>query len=272
MNTKLTVYNPVPNEFQGKDYVIKITIRNGPLLRAMRVRGFGSVAELARACKIPVTFLYSLFTLKAIPLTKDGNWKPNVLKLAEMLQLPPDCLFPEQHVEAALPRNSFEVEATPSELISISDRTITQETPLELLEQSESSKIIEATLQQVLSPREERAIRSYFGFNDVNTTTETLETVATEFGVSRERLRQILGKAFRKLNGNNPAAVTFRKHFEQFKRFEKPQPKTHYVGNFELPKKKPNPKKKRSTTSQPRDVGSRQQPQYGHSPRPNAKA
>jgi RNA polymerase sigma factor (sigma-70 family) len=48
-----------------------------------------------------------------------------------------------------------------------------------------------------LTPREEKVIRMRFGIGEP--TDCTLEEVATEFGVSRERIRQIEAKAIRKL-------------------------------------------------------------------------
>ena len=48
-----------------------------------------------------------------------------------------------------------------------------------------------------LTPREQRILRMRFGIGD--TTDHTLEEVGKEFGVTRERIRQIEAKALAKL-------------------------------------------------------------------------
>ena len=49
----------------------------------------------------------------------------------------------------------------------------------------------------VLTEREQKVLRMRFGFDDGNP--RTLEEVGREFQVTRERIRQIEGKALRKL-------------------------------------------------------------------------
>ena len=50
---------------------------------------------------------------------------------------------------------------------------------------------------ETLTPREEKVLRLRFGLDDGRS--RTLEDVGQEFGVTRERIRQIEAKALRKL-------------------------------------------------------------------------
>ncbi|OPZ49580.1 MAG: RNA polymerase sigma factor SigA [Firmicutes bacterium ADurb.BinA052] len=52
-----------------------------------------------------------------------------------------------------------------------------------------------------LAPREEKVLRLRFGIDDGRA--RTLEEVGQEFGVTRERIRQIEAKALRKLRHPN---------------------------------------------------------------------
>ena len=54
-----------------------------------------------------------------------------------------------------------------------------------------------AEVLETLTDREERVLRLRFGLEDGHT--RTLEEVGKEFGVTRERIRQIEGKALTKL-------------------------------------------------------------------------
>jgi RNA polymerase primary sigma factor len=53
---------------------------------------------------------------------------------------------------------------------------------------------------ELLSPREKRILEMRFGIADG--TTRTLEEVGKEFGVTRERIRQIEAKALMRLRRN----------------------------------------------------------------------
>ncbi len=65
---------------------------------------------------------------------------------------------------------------------------------------------------EILNPREQKIIRMRFGLDDG--TPRTLEEVGQEFGVTRERIRQIEAKALQKLR-EDPNNLRIR-YFEEF--------------------------------------------------------
>jgi RNA polymerase primary sigma factor len=69
-------------------------------------------------------------------------------------------------------------------------------TPMQSAYQTMLREKIEEVLT-TLSPREARVLRLRFGLDDGNV--YTLEEVGRKFGLTRERIRQIEGKALRRL-------------------------------------------------------------------------
>ena len=69
-------------------------------------------------------------------------------------------------------------------------------TPEEVLLAKENHEVIAQGLLTRLTPREERATRLYYG---IGCAEHTLDQIGEGYGVTRERIRQILAKAQRKL-------------------------------------------------------------------------
>lgn len=67
-----------------------------------------------------------------------------------------------------------------------------------VIEQKDLSETISKILKQVLSPKEELIVRKRFGIGYERT--YTLEEISHEYGVTRERIRQIQAKAMEKLH------------------------------------------------------------------------
>jgi len=103
-------------------------------------------------------------------------------------------------------------------ILKISQETVSLESPVgeeedsklgDFLEDKESLSPQESAIYQLLrghvdeflemlSPREQKILRMRFGLNDEGKA-HTLEEVGQEFGVTRERIRQIEAKALQKL-------------------------------------------------------------------------
>jgi RNA polymerase sigma factor (sigma-70 family) len=180
--------NPAQN---GKDYILQVKIKNGPLLRALRMRGFQNARQFCLKTGMPQTEVGKYLSLTRAPINRRGEWNKSALKLAQHLRLPPDSLFPEQHLERALAKASGEIEVS-SEEVSL---LIENESETSSEERERLYLALEAALR-TLTPREERVIRLRFG---LGCKPHSLDEVGERQDVSRERVRQIEGKAIRKL-------------------------------------------------------------------------
>jgi len=84
-----------------------------------------------------------------------------------------------------------------NKLISYNKQALIDDGGIEELEKTVFLKDSLAKILTTLTKREEKIIRLRFGFDDDRA--RTLDEVATEFNVTRERIRQIEAKALRKL-------------------------------------------------------------------------
>lgn len=98
------------------DFAIKVTVRNAHLLRAMRVAGFNSASQLAKASGVSNTIVCELLTFKRSPLLKNGEWSSNAFALSSALRVEPEHLWPDavRHLKAK--RASFEADMTLDEV------------------------------------------------------------------------------------------------------------------------------------------------------------
>lgn len=175
------------------DYVMQIKVRNGPLLRAMRASGYETAAEFSRASGVDQRSIGDYLNLKTAPMRKNGKWSAPVIRMSECLRCLPEDLFPPQHINAPLAKNSAEIEA------SIEDVAAYLEAPRmpdQLLIQSESLGKMWAAIDS-LSERDRRVLIARWGLDGGDP--ETLDVVAERQGVTRERIRQIESRAIRTL-------------------------------------------------------------------------
>src|SRR5436190_5514677 len=175
-NTPPEIYDqPV----DGKDYIVQVKIRNGPLLRAIRMRGHKTAAAFAEASKVTPTTVGKYLALTFAPINNKGEWKQSALQMATALRLPPDSLFPEQHLDRVFAKTSGELELSKEEVAALIAPEIPPDPEQLLIEQDVSNAI--AKLFTGLTPREERVIRYRFGFTGEE---KALDEVAEEQGVT----------------------------------------------------------------------------------------
>lgn len=157
-----------------------------------------SIADQARTIRIPVHMVETINKLIRVKrqLLQEFGREPEVDEIATALELTPDKV-----------RN----------IMKISQRPVSLETPIGEEGDSQlgdfipddhaaspvdqvSFTLLKEQIMEVLkglTPRESKVLRLRFGLDDGRT--RTLEEVGREFGVTRERIRQIEAKALRKM-------------------------------------------------------------------------
>lgn len=189
MSSEMEVYDAPPE--RGADYVVRFKIKNGPLLRVMRMRGYKTAADLSRASGINPGQIGRYLSLLMVPM-RGGTWTNLFLQLAAFLKVPPECLYPEQHLERALRKSSGEFEVTREEIALLTGQE--QATPEQIIIGDEVHAAIEKLLGE-LKGRDLLVIQKRYGFDGP---AQPLEQIAKEIGTSPERVRQIEYRALRK--------------------------------------------------------------------------
>ena len=166
-----------------KDFNIKVTVRNGRLLNAIRKR-YESVADLARQMGRSPTNINPLVTMTVKPISEKG-WTDLALDVAAMVGEDPEDLWPKYMREIKLKRATAEV-------------SMDLESVKQIMADSSSEKSLSQIsaikkLSENLTSREERILQLRW-IED-----HTLEECGKIFGVSKERIRHIEAKVFRKM-------------------------------------------------------------------------
>lgn len=177
----------------GKDYIVQLKIKNGPLLRHMRRAGYTSARSFAIACGVQSSRLGEFLNLTEPPINKRGEWVPAVLRMADKLQVMPEDLFPPQHYEKALQRREAEFEVS---LDEISNLFYSASDPQKLLEMQDAESAAHTCLD-VLTERERKILVARYGLDDG--VPQSLREIAERENVHFERIRQIETKAMNKI-------------------------------------------------------------------------
>jgi len=184
-----------------------------------------AIADQARTIRIPVHMVETINRLIRVSrrLLQELGREPRPEEIAlEMDLLPPDIkerilASPSPSLDPELDAELQKAAQKVREIIKVSQQPVSLETPIGEEEDSHLGDFIEdagalapseAASHQLLkeqveavlaslTPRERRVLQLRFGLEDGRA--RTLEEVGREFGVTRERIRQIEAKALRKL-------------------------------------------------------------------------
>jgi RNA polymerase sigma factor (sigma-70 family) len=171
------------------EYAVKVTVRNGLILRQMKKLGIKTQTELAKQSGLDPGVVGTLIGLKKRPVSSiTGEWLDAAFALSSALQVEPEELWTEKQRGMALERNSREVSMSEDAVAQLASGNGTEQMVQKVL----TSEVVSKALR-VLSPRYEAIIRRKFFEGD------TSEDIAKEWGISRSAVHQMEAKALRKL-------------------------------------------------------------------------
>jgi len=173
------------------DINLQIKVRNGRMLNKMRACGYESAADLNRACGVSQGVIGQLLNFKMTPLTKDGDYRPSVMKVCEALNAMPSDIFPDEMLTLKVDTNIVERELTINQLQGLGYKeTITRQIESKELDNSlhEMMRELPDKMQFILSKRN--------GFEGEPLTYRQLGKL---LNVSCERVRQQEAKALKML-------------------------------------------------------------------------
>jgi RNA polymerase sigma factor (sigma-70 family) len=168
---------------RDEDFNLKVTVRNGRLLRAIRAR-YSSVADMCRKMGRSHQTVNKLITMKAVPYNSKG-WTDLALDIAGMVARDPEDLWPDHMRELRLRKSTSEVNLDLDDVKKLVQEGSSEKTISQLSALSQFSKN--------LTPRERDVLARRFAHD------QSLDECAASLRVSRERVRQIEAKAFRKM-------------------------------------------------------------------------
>lgn len=170
-----------------------------------------AVADQSRTMRLPVYIVDTIDRLERIRwmIVQETGQEPTTKELAQRTGLSEEKTT--EFIQLGYNSVSLETpvgEEDDSKLGDFIEDKQPMGDPAIIAEQSELRVEVNSILDGILSPREKRVMELRFGLD--NGKCRTLEEVGEQFGITRERIRQIEVKAFRKLR--TPEAASRLRH------------------------------------------------------------
>lgn len=174
-----------------KEFEVSIRVRNN-LLKQRRVELGLSQAGLCRATGMRPSEYSALETMKVSPLNAFGEWRPIAITLASFYGLPLENLWPK--TVRALRSAQLTQRVTSAELFDlVGSRALPADEAMSFCE----TKALLASAVEKLRPRVRAVLSERYGLH--GSEPRTYADVASAFGISVERARQITEEGLREL-------------------------------------------------------------------------
>lgn len=170
------------------DYRVRVNIRNNRLLKAMEAKGFTSASKFEKSYGLHNYSMINLVNGTKAPLDRNGQVKPFVKEILEILNISLEDAFTEKQLKG-FKKNSFTIEAKESQLMQIAEMN----KPLEISLMEKDIKTLVDTYVYSLPEKHRKIVKALIYEN------RTLKDLAEELNVSRERVRQLFKRAIHKL-------------------------------------------------------------------------
>jgi RNA polymerase sigma factor (sigma-70 family) len=186
------------------EYRIDIKVRNNLLLNAIEKAGYKNVSAFCKAADLSQTTVGAFINLKRAPLNKDGTFCTDAQKIMDFFGVLPEDLWTVDQLTMELDTNKGHLETTRAEMVSLLGRAAGMPIEYESPEVGLDNQVLQQKVEEVLdslTPREKKVLQLRYGIGISEEM--TLDEVGDRFDVTRERIRQIETKAFRKLKTEN---------------------------------------------------------------------
>jgi transcriptional regulator with XRE-family HTH domain len=192
-------------EREMKDIRVIVTVKNAVMLRAMEQAGFTTATELARASGVNNSTVGDYLNLKRAPYNPSGELRDSIVRIGYALKRLPEDLFPAPFLRRALQTNRVTRDVEAASLPALMHQA-----PPSIAYDPERSLIVKEAVDSLIAAldtiktgdgqsdaRNIAVLKHYYGLEGGEAS--TLEATAKHFGVTRERVRQILLRVERRL-------------------------------------------------------------------------
>ena len=173
-----------------KDFEITIKVKNARLLNKIKERGFKSIRDFAIKTGLSEQGVYRCLSLLQPVYNRNFKLKRLPEKLGEFFNCEPTELFPESVWYEAMELTTASVQMDEEEIRQAMPYLARGEIPA--LENHIFAEQIDKIKSQLITDRENIVI-------NMKNNGETYDDIGNVIGVTRERVRQIEAKAYRKI-------------------------------------------------------------------------
>lgn len=182
------------------EYRIDFKVRNNVILYKLEKAGYESIGQVCRLHGMMkyVGALGDIVAMKKSPLLPDGEFRPCIIWLAEIVGCAEVDLFTDTQINTILKTNKKSISVNEAEMKFMLESSEQKNKMLEeIVENDQMENSLNKELR-TLTLREQKIINMRFGLGEYSRI-YTLDECGKEVGCGRNRIRQIEQKALRKL-------------------------------------------------------------------------